>query len=197
MCFITWHHSLLRRGYCSQPSDTLAHHKLKVAVHGLMIFFEFGILYFGSDTNDLLIRTDQKVCLIPIVGIKFIDPTRKISDFKDESVVTVEELESFQVTPARVHHNFSGLLDCFRQHEVLHCLITLLLSALAVAPNEVVTNTLTIIIVLKSCKPKVSSPLTDELFPHGFVWKLNSPRFVIISRPLNTLGESEVVQVDL
>jgi hypothetical protein len=73
--------------------------------------------------------------------------------------------------------------------------ITLLLRALAIAPNEVEATTFTISSVFNSCKPKVCSSLFDELFLHGFGWKLNF--LILVSRGHQFFGEPDVFKVDL
>ncbi len=175
----------LNFGADSQPSDTLAYHKLEVTVHSL-ISFAVKSKHFSFDTNDLLISTDQhgRHC----IGNK--------SNFKNESVFTVEELESIQDRCLLlVHLNFPGLFDCFRHHVVLHRLITLLLSAHAIAPNKIVKTSLPTTAVFNSCKPKVNSPLFYKFYQHGFGWKLNF--FILISRRTYFFSESQVFQVYL
>ena len=143
----------------SLPSHTLAHHKLEVSVDGLI-----GVVQFGFYSDDLLVSSNQHWC--HCVG--------NDSNFKQQSVVDVEELESVQMSSTiAVHFNFPGLLARLWHHEVLHWLIALLLSALPVARNEVVSDALTTNIVLKSCKTEIFSSLFGELSPHGLVRKLN------------------------
>ena len=56
-------------------------------------------------------------------------------------------------------------------------LITLLVSALAIAYNEVESAALTTSAVFNSCKPEVSWTLFDEVVSHGFVRYLD--KFVV------------------
>ncbi len=71
----------------------------------------------------------------------------KLSNFKQQSVVDVEELESsHRISLIAVHFNFPGLLARLWHHEVLHWLITLLLSALPIARDEVESDALTTIV---------------------------------------------------
>ena len=63
-------------------SHTLAHHKLEVGVYGLIVLEQFGF-----DSDDLLVSSNQHWC--HCVG--------SVSNFKQQSVVAVEELESIQV----------------------------------------------------------------------------------------------------
>ncbi len=113
-------------------SHTLAHHKLEVGVHSLI-----DAVQFGSDSDDLLISSYKNWCHCAVSG----------SNFKQQSVVDVEELESLQIkSTIAVHFNFPGLLARFWHHEVLHWHITLLLSTLAIVRDEVVKAALTTII---------------------------------------------------
>ena len=118
----------------SLPSHTLAHHKLEVGVQGLM----FVSKNFSFDSDDLLISSNQH-CFHCVFSV---------SNFKQQSVVDVEELESLQIIsiPA-VHFNFPGLLARLWHHVVLHCTITLLLSALPIVRDEVEIEALTTVIV--------------------------------------------------
>ena len=65
---------------------------------------------------------------------------------KHQSVVDVEELESMQMSTI-VHFNFPGLLARLWHHEVLHWLITLLLSALPIVRDEFESAALTMMTV--------------------------------------------------
>ncbi len=115
--------------FTPHSSHTLAHHKLKVSVQVLTVRVQFGF-----DADDLLISSDQHWCHC-VGGVS-------VSNFKQQSVVDVEELESRHIFTA-VHFNFPGLLASLWHHEVLHWLITLLLSALAIVRDKVVSVALT------------------------------------------------------
>ncbi len=143
------------------PSDAepLAHHKLEVGVEGLVASKQFGF-----DTNDLFISSNQHRCHCALND----------TNFKQQSVVPVKELESLQVVSTIcVHLDFPGLLDRLWEHEVFHRHITLLLSALAIARNKVVPPTFTIIIALDPRKIEVFSSLFDELAQHDIARMLN------------------------
>ena len=143
----------------SLPSHTLAHHKLEVSVLSLIV----GV-HFGFDSDDLLVSSNQHWCHCAV----------SVSNFKQQSVVDVEKLESVQITSIQaVHFNFPGLLARLWHHEVLHWHITLLLSALRIARDEVVSAALTTKIVLKSCKKEIFGSFFDEVSQHGFVGPLN------------------------
>jgi hypothetical protein len=118
---------------------------------------------FSFDSDDLLISRNQH-CFHCVFSV---------SNFKQQSVVAVEELESTHMsfTPA-VHLNFSGLLACLWHHEVLHWKITILLSALPIARDEVEIDALTTI-VFKSCKKEVFGSLFGEVSPHSLVRDFN------------------------
>ena len=142
----------------SLPSHTLAHHKLEVSKDGLI-----GFVWFGFDSDDLLVSSNQDWCHFAGSG----------SNFKQQSVVDVEELESTQITSTiAVHFNFPGLLARLWHHEVLHWLITLLLSALSIVRDEVESAALTTI-VLKSCKKEIFSSFYGEDSPRDLAWPLN------------------------
>ncbi len=112
------------RSFNLHSSHTLAHHKLEVGVQILV----GGSLHFGFDSDDLLISSNQHWCHCVV----------SVSNFKQQSVVDVEELESAQINSTKaVHLNFPGLLARLRHHVVLHCKITLLLSALPIVRDEV------------------------------------------------------------
>ena len=118
----------------SLPSHTLAHHKLEVGKDGLV---SVGV-HFGFDSDDLLVSSNQHWCHC----------AGSVSNFKQQSVVDVEELESSQMMSTKaVHFNFPGLLARLWHHEVLHCIITLLLSALPIFRDKVVSGALSSTIV--------------------------------------------------
>ena len=118
----------------SLPSHTLAHHKLEVGVHSLIVGVQFGF-----DSDDLFISSNQHWCHCAVDSV---------SNFKQQSVVDVEELESTHImSTIAVHFNFPGLLARLWHHVVLHWVITLLLSALPIVRDEVVSFALTTLIV--------------------------------------------------
>ena len=160
----------------SLPSHTLAHHKLEVSVQGLIVGVQFGF-----DSDDLLVSSNQHWCHC----------VESVSNFKQQSVVDVEELESRQITTA-VHFNFPGLLARLWHHEVLHWLITLLLSALPIVRDEVESAALTTI-VLKSCKKEIFGSFFGKVSPHGFVRQLNF-LVLVVGRALFD-GKRDVLKV--
>jgi hypothetical protein len=152
---------LLHSGLNSLLSHTnpLAHHKLEVGVQGLM-----GGCKFGFDSDDLLISSNLQWCHCIVSSA---------SNFKQHNVVDVEELKSAQTTStSAVHMNFPCLLARLLHHKVLHLKITLLLSALPIARDEVVSAAFTTI-VFKSCKKEIFGSLFSEQCPHGYVRELN------------------------
>ncbi len=123
-----------------------------------------GGIKFSFDTDDLLISTDH-LCR---------RKSRSRSHFKQQSVVDVEELEAIQVScTCCIYLNFPRLLDRLWHHVVFHHLLIILLSAHAIARNEVEPTTFTITVVLNSAEPEVFSALFHELTSHGLVWRLN------------------------
>ena len=143
----------------SLPSHTLAHHKLEVSVQVLIVVAP----HFGFDSDDLLVSSYQHWCHC----------AGSLSNFKQQSIVDVEELESPQIIcNIAVHFNFPGLLARLWHHEVLHWLITLLLSALSIVRDEVESAALTTI-VFKSCEIVLFGSFFAELRPHGLVRELN------------------------
>jgi hypothetical protein len=157
-------------------AESLAHHKLEVGVYGLI-----GGIQFGFDTNDLFISSNQRGCHC----------VSKVSNSKQQIVFLVKELESLQAS-ITVNFNFPGLLDRLWHHEVFHRLVTLLLSALAIARNKVVSTTITTT-VLNSCKIEVFSSLFDELPQHEIARKLNF--LVLVVRRALFVGKLDVFQV--
>ena len=141
----------------SLPSHTLAHHKLEVSVACLKVPVQFGF-----DSDDLLVSSNQHWCHFGV----------SVSNFKQQSIVDVEELESSQMHTTAVHFNFPGLLARLWHHVVLHWLITLLLSALPIVRDEVVMAALTTI-VSESCKIVLFGSFFGELSPHGLVRALD------------------------
>ena len=115
-----------------------------------------------------------------------------VSNFKQQSIVDVEELESSQNTTTAVHFNFPGLLARLWHHEVLHWLITLLLSALSIVRDEVESAALTTI-VLKSCKKEIFGSFFGKVSPHGFVRQLNF-LVLVVGRALFD-GKRDVLKV--
>jgi hypothetical protein len=95
------------------------------------------VVQFGFDSDDLLISSNQHWCHVGV----------SVSNFKQQSVVDVEELKSAQTTStSAVHMNFPCLLARLLHHKVLHLKITLLLSALPIARDEVVSAAFTTIV---------------------------------------------------
>ena len=146
-------------------TSTLAQHKLKVSVQ-VLISCVVPSAQFSFDADNLLICSNQHFCRSAVLMSE--------SNFKQQSVVNVEELKSVHIScNSTVHYNFPGVLARLRHHVVLNFKITLLLSALAIAPNEIVSIALTSRTVFKSCKPEVFGTLFVELSPHGRIWELN------------------------